>query len=204
METLFDRVYLRVSVPLTLQSGLFGISATACPVRALIFVVGEDTDIRSDKPYAEIPTDEDEVQQGNTNESSTEKDNIKHYNDDDDDESENSYEMKDSMNRQATESNNGSNSKPKANQDITGTKANKQKPPPYEKKQTPDMGVRPGAQEEQASPACVQHPSLQFGRTVTSGSFHFGRHRVQSLVGWFKWSMTEYHPPFWRVGHHSV
>ncbi|KAK3088178.1 hypothetical protein FSP39_015729 [Pinctada imbricata] len=30
-------------------------------------------------------------------------------------------------------------------QDKTGTKANKQKPPPYEKKRTPDMGVRPGA-----------------------------------------------------------
>ncbi|KAK3095342.1 hypothetical protein FSP39_013448 [Pinctada imbricata] len=34
------------------------------------------------------------------------------------------------------------------NQDKTGTKANKQKPPPYEKKRTPDMKVRPGAQEE--------------------------------------------------------
>ncbi|KAK3104755.1 hypothetical protein FSP39_009446 [Pinctada imbricata] len=34
------------------------------------------------------------------------------------------------------------------NQDKTGTKANKQKPPPYEKKRTPDMGVRPGAQED--------------------------------------------------------
>ncbi|KAK3099642.1 hypothetical protein FSP39_007401 [Pinctada imbricata] len=34
------------------------------------------------------------------------------------------------------------------NQDKTGTKANKQKPPPYEKKRTPDMRVRPGAQEE--------------------------------------------------------
>ncbi|KAK3091078.1 hypothetical protein FSP39_016969 [Pinctada imbricata] len=34
------------------------------------------------------------------------------------------------------------------NQDKTGTKANKQKPPPYEKKRTPDMGVRSGAQEE--------------------------------------------------------
>ncbi|KAK3094891.1 hypothetical protein FSP39_007575 [Pinctada imbricata] len=34
------------------------------------------------------------------------------------------------------------------NQDKTGTKGNKQKPPPYEKKRTPDMGVRPGAQEE--------------------------------------------------------
>ncbi|KAK3096674.1 hypothetical protein FSP39_002279, partial [Pinctada imbricata] len=34
------------------------------------------------------------------------------------------------------------------NQDKTGTKANKQKPPPHEKKRTPDMGVRPGAQEE--------------------------------------------------------
>ncbi|KAK3100772.1 hypothetical protein FSP39_025107 [Pinctada imbricata] len=33
------------------------------------------------------------------------------------------------------------------NQDKTGTKANKQKPPPYEKKRTPDMRVRPGAQE---------------------------------------------------------
>ncbi|KAK3108825.1 hypothetical protein FSP39_016599 [Pinctada imbricata] len=44
------------------------------------------------------------------------------------------------------------------------------------------MGVRPGAQEELASPACMQHPSLQFGRTVTSGYFHFGKHRVQSLI----------------------
>ncbi|KAK3092582.1 hypothetical protein FSP39_004597 [Pinctada imbricata] len=35
------------------------------------------------------------------------------------------------------------------NQDKTETKANKQKPPPHEKKRTPDMGVRPGAQEEQ-------------------------------------------------------
>ncbi|KAK3085895.1 hypothetical protein FSP39_010136 [Pinctada imbricata] len=34
------------------------------------------------------------------------------------------------------------------NQDKTGTKANKQKPPPYEKKRTPVMGVRPGTQEE--------------------------------------------------------
>ncbi|KAK3099263.1 hypothetical protein FSP39_001818 [Pinctada imbricata] len=34
------------------------------------------------------------------------------------------------------------------NQDKTGTKANKQKPPPYEKKRTLDMRVRPGAQEE--------------------------------------------------------
>ncbi|KAK3083383.1 hypothetical protein FSP39_021203 [Pinctada imbricata] len=34
------------------------------------------------------------------------------------------------------------------NQDKTGTKANKQKPPPHEKKRTPDMRVRPGAQEE--------------------------------------------------------
>ncbi|KAK3099564.1 hypothetical protein FSP39_006338, partial [Pinctada imbricata] len=34
------------------------------------------------------------------------------------------------------------------NQDKTGTKANKQKPPPYKKKRTPDMGVKPGAQEE--------------------------------------------------------
>ncbi|KAK3108320.1 hypothetical protein FSP39_005584 [Pinctada imbricata] len=34
------------------------------------------------------------------------------------------------------------------NQDKTGTKANKQKPTPYEKKRTPDIGVRPGAQEE--------------------------------------------------------
>ncbi|KAK3085856.1 hypothetical protein FSP39_009686 [Pinctada imbricata] len=66
------------------------------------------------------------------------------------------------------------------------------------------MGVRPGAQEELTSPACMQHQPLHFGRTVTSGYFHFGRHRVQSLVGWFKWSMTEYHPPFWRLGHHSV
>ncbi|KAK3108717.1 hypothetical protein FSP39_014075 [Pinctada imbricata] len=30
----------------------------------------------------------------------------------------------------------------------SGTKANKHKPPPHEKKRTPDMGVRPGAQEE--------------------------------------------------------
>ncbi|KAK3087099.1 hypothetical protein FSP39_001679 [Pinctada imbricata] len=34
------------------------------------------------------------------------------------------------------------------NQDKTGTKANKQKPPPHEKKRTPDMGMRPGAQKE--------------------------------------------------------
>ncbi|KAK3101076.1 hypothetical protein FSP39_000772, partial [Pinctada imbricata] len=34
------------------------------------------------------------------------------------------------------------------NQDKTGTKANKQKPPPYEKKRTPDVGMRRGAQEE--------------------------------------------------------
>ncbi|KAK3104100.1 hypothetical protein FSP39_024411 [Pinctada imbricata] len=34
------------------------------------------------------------------------------------------------------------------NQDKTGSKANKQKPPPYEKKRTPDMGVRSGAQDE--------------------------------------------------------
>ncbi|KAK3091608.1 hypothetical protein FSP39_021142 [Pinctada imbricata] len=34
------------------------------------------------------------------------------------------------------------------NQDKTGTKANKQKPPTFEKKRTPDMGVRTGAQEE--------------------------------------------------------
>ncbi|KAK3085379.1 hypothetical protein FSP39_002471 [Pinctada imbricata] len=34
------------------------------------------------------------------------------------------------------------------NQDKAGTKANKQKPPPHEKKRTPDMGVRSGAQEE--------------------------------------------------------
>ena len=34
------------------------------------------------------------------------------------------------------------------NQDKTGTKANKQKPPPHEKKRTPNMGVRSGAQEE--------------------------------------------------------
>ncbi|KAK3101642.1 hypothetical protein FSP39_005114 [Pinctada imbricata] len=46
----------------------------------------------------------------------------------------------------------------------------------------------------------MQDPPLQFGRTVTFGYFRFGRYRVQSLVGWFKWSMTEYHPPFWRVG----
>ncbi|KAK3098639.1 hypothetical protein FSP39_021476 [Pinctada imbricata] len=54
------------------------------------------------------------------------------------------------------------------NQDKTETKANKQKPPPHEKKRTPDMRGRPGAQEEEASPACMQHPQLQFGRTVTS------------------------------------
>ncbi|KAK3105830.1 hypothetical protein FSP39_006666, partial [Pinctada imbricata] len=35
------------------------------------------------------------------------------------------------------------------NQDKIGTKANKQKPPSHEKKRTPNMGVRPGAQEEQ-------------------------------------------------------
>ncbi|KAK3086090.1 hypothetical protein FSP39_013397 [Pinctada imbricata] len=34
------------------------------------------------------------------------------------------------------------------NQDKTETKANKQKPPPHEKKRTPDMRVRPGTQEE--------------------------------------------------------
>ncbi|KAK3089595.1 hypothetical protein FSP39_004893 [Pinctada imbricata] len=34
------------------------------------------------------------------------------------------------------------------NQDKTETKANKQKPPPHEKKRTPDMRVRSGAQEE--------------------------------------------------------
>ncbi|KAK3102616.1 hypothetical protein FSP39_012681 [Pinctada imbricata] len=58
-----------------------------------------------------------------------------------------------------------------------GTKANNQKPPPHEKKRTPEMGVRPGAQEESASPACMQHPSLQFGRIVTSGYFHYGRYK---------------------------
>ncbi|KAK3098219.1 hypothetical protein FSP39_017347 [Pinctada imbricata] len=39
------------------------------------------------------------------------------------------------------------------------------------------MGVRPGAQEESASPACMQHPSLRCGRIVTSGYFHFGRYK---------------------------
>ncbi|KAK3085070.1 hypothetical protein FSP39_023793 [Pinctada imbricata] len=34
------------------------------------------------------------------------------------------------------------------NQEKLGTKANKQKPPPHEKKRTPDVGVRPGTQEE--------------------------------------------------------
>ncbi|KAK3106586.1 hypothetical protein FSP39_023108 [Pinctada imbricata] len=48
--------------------------------------------------------------------------------------------------------------------DKTGIKANKQKPRPHEKKRTPDMGVKPGAQEEKASPACMQHPPLQYGR----------------------------------------
>ncbi|KAK3089569.1 hypothetical protein FSP39_004690 [Pinctada imbricata] len=59
---------------------------------------------------------------------------------------------------------------------LPKTKANKEKPPPYEKKRTPNMGVRPDTQEESASPACMQHPSLQFGRIVTSGYFHFGRY----------------------------
>ncbi|KAK3091527.1 hypothetical protein FSP39_020527 [Pinctada imbricata] len=45
------------------------------------------------------------------------------------------------------------------------------------RRRTPEMGVRQGAQEESASPACMQHPSLQFGRTVTSGYFHFGRYK---------------------------
>ncbi|KAK3094664.1 hypothetical protein FSP39_004663 [Pinctada imbricata] len=46
------------------------------------------------------------------------------------------------------------------------------------------MGLRPFAQEESASPACMQHPSLQFGRTVTSGYFHFGRYYyIQWLDG---------------------
>ena len=44
------------------------------------------------------------------------------------------------------------------NQDKTGTKAKKEKPPPHEQKRTPNMGVRSGAQEESASPACMQHP----------------------------------------------
>ncbi|KAK3085042.1 hypothetical protein FSP39_023372 [Pinctada imbricata] len=35
-------------------------------------------------------------------------------------------------------------------EDKTRTKANKEKPPPYEKKQTPNIGVRPGAQVESA------------------------------------------------------
>ncbi|KAK3088208.1 hypothetical protein FSP39_016150 [Pinctada imbricata] len=56
------------------------------------------------------------------------------------------------------------NHKPKAYKirKETETKANKQKHQPHEKKRTPDKGVRPGAQEESASPACMQHPSLQF------------------------------------------
>ena len=33
-------------------------------------------------------------------------------------------------------------------QDKTGTKAIKQKPPPYEKRRIPGMGARSGAQEE--------------------------------------------------------
>ncbi|KAK3083423.1 hypothetical protein FSP39_022292 [Pinctada imbricata] len=67
------------------------------------------------------------------------------------------------------------NHKPKAykNQDKTGTKS-----PLYEKKRTPDTGVRPGAQDGSASPACMQHPSLQFGRIVTSGYFYVGRYKV--------------------------
>ncbi|KAK3103145.1 hypothetical protein FSP39_016793 [Pinctada imbricata] len=52
--------------------------------------------------------------------------------------------------------------------DKTGTKANKQKPPPHEKKRNPDMGVRPDAQEESASFACM----LQFGRIATSSYCH--------------------------------
>ncbi|KAK3102075.1 hypothetical protein FSP39_008553 [Pinctada imbricata] len=40
------------------------------------------------------------------------------------------------------------------NQDKTGAKANKQKPPPYEKKRTPGIGVRPGAQEEHKRGVC--------------------------------------------------
>ncbi|KAK3093560.1 hypothetical protein FSP39_017309 [Pinctada imbricata] len=77
---------------------------------------------------------------------------------------------------------NGLTCKPKEtegirNQDTTGTKANKQKPPPYENKQTPDMGVRAGAQDESASPVFMQHPALQYGRIVTFGYFHFGRYK---------------------------
>ncbi|KAK3100996.1 hypothetical protein FSP39_000087 [Pinctada imbricata] len=67
------------------------------------------------------------------------------------------------------------------NRDKTGTKAIKKKPPPH-KKATPDIGVRPGAQEESASPACMQHTSLQFGRCVTSGYFHFGRYMYGRMV----------------------
>ncbi|KAK3103399.1 hypothetical protein FSP39_018940 [Pinctada imbricata] len=62
--------------------------------------------------------------------------------------------------------------------DKTGAKANKQKPTPHEKKLTSDMGVRPGTQEESATPACMQHPQLLFGRIVTSDYFHFGRYRA--------------------------
>ncbi|KAK3100109.1 hypothetical protein FSP39_014924 [Pinctada imbricata] len=37
--------------------------------------------------------------------------------------------------------------------------------------------MRPDAQEESASLACMQHPSLQFGRNITSGYFNFGRYK---------------------------
>ncbi|KAK3089466.1 hypothetical protein FSP39_003857 [Pinctada imbricata] len=48
--------------------------------------------------------------------------------------------------------------------------------------ETPNVGVRPGAQEESSSPACMQHPPFLFGRIVTSGYFHFGRY---NHILWF-------------------
>ncbi|KAK3084702.1 hypothetical protein FSP39_017713 [Pinctada imbricata] len=48
---------------------------------------------------------------------------------------------------------NSENQKPRAYKIRIKQKPNKQKPPPHEKKRTPDMRVRPGAQEKQASPA---------------------------------------------------
>ncbi|KAK3104924.1 hypothetical protein FSP39_013272 [Pinctada imbricata] len=48
------------------------------------------------------------------------------------------------------------------NQDKTGTEANKQKPPPYEKKRTPDMRVSPGAQEESETFSAKDLQKLQF------------------------------------------
>ncbi|KAK3091638.1 hypothetical protein FSP39_021434 [Pinctada imbricata] len=52
------------------------------------------------------------------------------------------------------------------NQDKTGTKANKQKPPPHEKKRTPDMEVRPGAQEEEDQAPQETDPLWDIFRTV--------------------------------------